>query len=147
MDKTASFVARNGPEFESRIRQNELGNPKFNFLTQGDPYHAYYVHKVKDLREKAGEYLLVILVCVVANEMLPVQYMSYYFTLAQEPTLPPKETKSVSTATQLKQQELLKQVQEAIFVPKDPPEEFEFIADPPSISALDLCVEIFYYIF
>lgn len=57
MDKTASFVARNGPEFESRIRQNELGNPKFNFLTQGDPYHAYYVHKVKDLREKAGECL------------------------------------------------------------------------------------------
>lgn len=110
VDKTASFVARNGPEFESRIRQNELGNPKFNFLTQGDPYHAYYVHKVKDLREKA----------------------------AQEPTLPPKETKSVSTATQLKQQELLKQVQEAIFVPKDPPEEFEFIADPPSISALEL---------
>lgn len=110
VDKTASFVARNGPEFESRIRQNELGNPKFNFLTQGDPYHAYYVHKVKDLREKA----------------------------AQEPTLPPKETKSMSTATQLKQQELLKQVQESIFVPKDPPKEFEFIADPPSISALDL---------
>ncbi|XP_008183568.1 splicing factor 3A subunit 1 [Acyrthosiphon pisum] len=111
VDKTASFVARNGPEFESRIRQNELGNPKFNFLTQGDPYHAYYVHKVKDLREKA----------------------------AQEPTLPPKETKSIlSTATQLKQQELLKQAQEAIFVPKDPPKEFEFIADPPSISALDL---------
>lgn len=62
----------------------------------------------------------------------------YCFALAQEPTLAPKETKSVSTATQLKQQELLKQVQEAIFVPKDPPEEFEFIADPPSISALDL---------
>jgi splicing factor 3A subunit 1 len=62
------------------------------------------------------------------------------FYLAQEPALPPKETKSVSTATQLKQQELLKQVQEAIFVPKEPPEEFEFIADPPSISALDLYV-------
>jgi hypothetical protein len=44
----------------------------------------------------------------------------------------------MSTATQLKQQELLKQVQESIFVPKDPPKEFEFIADPPSISALDL---------
>eukprot|EP00058_Branchiostoma_floridae_P000061 XP_002585549.1 hypothetical protein BRAFLDRAFT_90869 [Branchiostoma floridae] len=32
VDKTASFVARNGPEFESRIRQNEINNPKFNFL-------------------------------------------------------------------------------------------------------------------
>ncbi|XP_015364647.1 PREDICTED: splicing factor 3A subunit 1-like isoform X1 [Diuraphis noxia] len=110
IDKTASFVARNGPEFESRIRQNELGNPKFNFLIQSDPYHAYYVHKVKDLKEKS----------------------------TQEPTLPLKETKSMSTATQLKQQELLKQVQEEIFVPKNPPKEFKFIANPPSISALDL---------
>lgn len=62
VDKTASFVARNGPEFESRIRQNELGNPKFNFLTQGDPYHKYYLLKVKDLREKAGKCLIQIVV-------------------------------------------------------------------------------------
>lgn len=54
MDKTASFVARNGPEFEARIRQNELGNPKFNFLNSGDPYHAYYQHKVKEIREGKG---------------------------------------------------------------------------------------------
>ena len=46
VDKTASFVARNGPEFETRIRQNEINNPKFNFLTLNDPYHAYYRHKV-----------------------------------------------------------------------------------------------------
>jgi len=52
----------------------------------------------------------------------------------------------MSTATQLKQQELLKQVQEAIFVPKDPPKEFEFIADPPSISALDLYVLIMNFV-
>jgi splicing factor 3A subunit 1 len=43
VDKTASFVARNGPEFETRIRQNEIGNPKFNFLNFGDPQY-----KVKD---------------------------------------------------------------------------------------------------
>jgi len=55
VDKTASFVARNGPEFEARIRQNELGNPKFNFLNSGDPYHAYYQHKVKDFHEGKGE--------------------------------------------------------------------------------------------
>lgn len=111
VDKTASFVARNGPEFESRIRQNELGNPKFNFLSFGDPYHAYYQHKVKEFREGRG----------------------------QEPTAaPPGQQKTVTSATQLKQQELLKQVSEQPFVPKDPPAEFEFIADPPSISALDL---------
>lgn len=48
--------------------------------------------------------------------------------------------KSIPIATQLKQQEFLKQAQvlEQPFVPKDPPAEFEFVADPPSISALDL---------
>ena len=49
-------MARNGPEFESRIRQNELNNPKFNFLNGGDPYHAYYQHRVEEIREgKAGQ--------------------------------------------------------------------------------------------
>lgn len=46
----------------------------------------------------------------------------------------------VASSAQQKQQELLKQVVEQQFVPKDPPAEFEFIADPPSISALDLYV-------
>nr|XP_023020595.1 splicing factor 3A subunit 1 isoform X2 [Leptinotarsa decemlineata] len=112
VDKTASFVARNGPEFEARIRQNELGNPKFNFLNTGDPYHAYYQHKVKDFREGKG----------------------------QEPAAGLNQAilkLSVTSAAQQKQQEILKQVEQP-FVPKDPPPEFEFIADPPSISALDL---------
>ncbi|GLV44318.1 Splicing factor 3a subunit 1 [Carabus blaptoides fortunei] len=112
VDKTASFVARNGPEFEARIRQNELGNPKFNFLNTGDPYHAYYRHKVNEFKEGRG----------------------------QEPAagLPAAISKlSVTAAAQQKQQEILKQVEQP-FVPKDPPTDFEFIADPPSISALDL---------
>lgn len=108
VDKTASFVARNGPEFEARIRQNELGNPKFNFLNSGDPYHAYYQHKVKDFREGKGA------------DALPIV------------------PKGQSSSVQQKQQEILKQVTEQPFVPKDPPPEFEFISDPPSISALDL---------
>lgn len=110
VDKTASFVARNGPEFEARIRQNELGNPKFNFLISGDPYHAYYQHKVNEFKE--GK--------------------------AQEPTLTQGISKlSVSASAQQKQHEILKQVEQP-FVPKDPPSDFEFVADPPSISALDL---------
>ena len=51
VDKTASFVARNGPEFEQRIKQNEINNPKFTFLNSGDPYHAYYQHRVIEIRE------------------------------------------------------------------------------------------------
>lgn len=114
VDKTASFVARNGPEFESRIRQNELGNPKFNFLNFGDPYHAYYQHKVKEFKEGKG----------------------------QEPTIGSAPGKTVNLTAHQKQQEILKQVEQP-FVPKDPPTEFEFIADPPSISALDLYVVFF----
>lgn len=54
-------------------------------------------------------------------------------------TLPASVQKlQVSSAAHQKQQELLKQVAEQQFVPKEPPPEFEFIADPPSISALDL---------
>ena len=56
VDKTASFVARNGPEFESRIRKNELNNAKFNFLNPSDPYHAYYQHKVREFKEGRGGY-------------------------------------------------------------------------------------------
>ncbi|KAK5650904.1 hypothetical protein RI129_001933 [Pyrocoelia pectoralis] len=112
VDKTASFVARNGPEFEARIRQNELGNPKFNFLNTGDPYHAYYQHKVNDFRE--GK-----------NQDTPS-------------TLPGAISKlTVSASAQQKQQEILKAVEQP-FIPKEPPTDFEFIADPPSISALDL---------
>lgn len=111
VDKTASFVARNGPEFESRIRQNELGNPKFNFLNFGDPYHAYYEHKVKESKEGKG----------------------------QEVTTGSGPGKTVNLTAHQKQQEILKQVEQP-FIPKDPPVEFEFIADPPSISALDLYV-------
>ncbi|XP_017470351.1 PREDICTED: splicing factor 3A subunit 1 isoform X2 [Rhagoletis zephyria] len=113
VDKTASFVARNGPEFEARIRQNELGNAKFNFLSAGDPYHAYYRHKVNEFRE--GKDATGGPSVVTGIKQL-----------------------SVTSAAQQKQQELLKQVSEQQFVPRDPPTDFEFIADPPSISALDL---------
>lgn len=51
-----SPFSRNGPEFEARIRQNEINNPKFNFLNPNDPYHAYYRHKVNEFKEgKAQE--------------------------------------------------------------------------------------------
>lgn len=55
VDKTAAFVARNGLEFEQRIKQNEVNNPKFNFLSPGDPYHAYYQHRVTEIREGKDE--------------------------------------------------------------------------------------------
>ncbi|XP_018411015.1 PREDICTED: splicing factor 3A subunit 1 isoform X2 [Nanorana parkeri] len=112
VDKTASFVARNGPEFEARIRQNEINNPKFNFLNPNDPYHAYYRHKVNEFKE--GK--------------------------AQEPSAAiPKVMQQQQSVQQLPQKVQAQVVQESI-VPKEPPPEFEFVADPPSISAFDLDV-------
>ncbi len=57
-----------GPEFESRIRQNEINNPKFNFLNPGDPYHAYFQQKVLDIKEQDGRgELAVIYLCAYIN--------------------------------------------------------------------------------
>lgn len=110
-------MARNGPEFETRIKQNEQNNPKFNFLSSGDPYHAYYQHKVKDFREGG-----------ISTSLPASAGIESTVKLA---------ALQIDEAKKKKQSELLKQV-ELPFVPKDPPAEFEFIADPPSISAVDL---------
>lgn len=53
IEKTASFVAKNGPDFERRILANNAGNVKFNFLIQSDPFHAYYQHRVSEHRIQA----------------------------------------------------------------------------------------------
>ncbi|KAK7135505.1 hypothetical protein R3I94_014239 [Phoxinus phoxinus] len=111
VDKTASFVARNGPEFEARIRQNEINNPKFNFLNPNDPYHAYYRHKVNEFKE--GK--------------------------AQEPSAAVPKVMQQQASQQLPQKVQAQVIHETV-VPKEPPPEFEFIADPPSISAFDLDV-------
>ncbi|CAG2064894.1 unnamed protein product [Timema podura] len=74
---------------------------------------------------------------VVSHEMLLI--MCCQNNRSQEPTIGggPAPSKALLSATQQKQQDILKQVEQP-FIPKDPPAEFEFIADPPSISALDL---------
>ena len=121
VDKTASFVARNGPEFEQRIKQNELNNPKFTFLNQGDPYHAYYQHRVEEIRD--GK-----------EPSAPIP---------EVPISEPKILKSQETSVKQRiQSDLLKQVQKEQEPPppKEAPPDFEFIADPPSISAFDLDV-------
>ncbi|XP_015795989.1 splicing factor 3A subunit 1 [Tetranychus urticae] len=119
VDKTASFVARNGPEFETRIQQNEQNNPKFNFLKAGDPYHAYYQYKVKEFKEGSKG----------SEISAPPSTVSNSFQPAQNRSIQPQQNRIN------KQLELFA---ETAFVPKDPPPDFEFSAEPPSISALDL---------
>lgn len=46
-DKTALFVAKNGRAFETRILNSEKGKtPKFNFLHESSPFHAYYEDRI-----------------------------------------------------------------------------------------------------
>ena len=121
VDKTASFVARNGPEFEQRIKQNEINNPKFNFLNPGDPYHAYYQHKVNELRDGKED---------KGKEEKEIKEK----TIVSTPT-------GTSDIVKQRQTDILKSAlkePKEPLVPKDPPAEFEFVADPPSISAFDL---------
>ncbi|CAM0135608.1 SF3a splicing factor complex subunit [Umbelopsis sp. WA50703] len=51
VDKTADFVARKGQILEERIRENERHNPRFSFLNQKDPYHAYYQLRITQTKE------------------------------------------------------------------------------------------------
>ncbi|CAL9010387.1 unnamed protein product [Prunus brigantina] len=50
VDKTAEFVAKNGPEFEQRVLAKNTGNAKFNFLISSSPFHAYYQHRLSEFR-------------------------------------------------------------------------------------------------
>lgn len=45
VDKMASYVARNGADFESIVRSK--GDPRFSFLNDTHIYNAYYKHKLK----------------------------------------------------------------------------------------------------
>lgn len=98
-------MARNGPEFEGRIKQNEQNNSKFNFLSNGDPYHAYYVFKVKEFQEGKGA------PSSGPGSGGPVDVTS--LTTKTAAVL-------IDEAKKKKQSELLKQV-ELPFIPKDPP--------------------------
>lgn len=52
VDKTAHFVAKNGPEFVKRIVAENSGNSKFDFLSSLSPYHAYYQHRLSEFRDR-----------------------------------------------------------------------------------------------
>merc|ERR1712194_102327 len=51
-DRTAKFVAKNGRAFEQRILSSEKGKtPKFAFLTEISPFHAYYEDRIRFYEE------------------------------------------------------------------------------------------------
>ncbi|KAI0990357.1 hypothetical protein GJ496_000106 [Pomphorhynchus laevis] len=107
VDKTASFVAKNGAEFEARVRANEVGNPKFMFLNPTDPYNGYYQHKLKEFSENK------------TAEPSPIP------SVVQKQVIPQKVQEQVLKA-------------QAPVIPTEPPKDYEFLIDPPSISQFDL---------
>lgn len=54
IEKTAGYVARNGPVFEDRIRDKEQGNSRFSFLTPSDAYAAFYQWRLNEVRSGRG---------------------------------------------------------------------------------------------
>lgn len=54
VEKTAGYVARNGPAFEDRIREKERHNPKFSFLSANDAYFPFYAWRLEEVREGRG---------------------------------------------------------------------------------------------
>ena len=116
-----------GPEFEERIRLNEAGNPKFNFLALHDPYHAYYEHKIKEIREGVAQEAaaapppLMQQVCeiIITKDCFFKKKFLIMFHFLQTPA------KALGMIAELE-------------APSVPPPEWLFSAEPPSISALEL---------
>ncbi|OJD28580.1 hypothetical protein ACJ73_00021 [Blastomyces percursus] len=54
IEKTAGFVARNGPVFEDRVREKERSNPKFSFLNLNDAYAAFYSWRLSEIKAGRG---------------------------------------------------------------------------------------------
>ena len=54
IEKTAGYVARNGPTFEDRIRDKEKYNPKFSFLSRNDAYQPFYAWRLNEVRGGRG---------------------------------------------------------------------------------------------
>ncbi|KAL1995508.1 hypothetical protein VTN49DRAFT_1695 [Thermomyces lanuginosus] len=54
VEKTAGYVARNGPVFEERVRAKENTNPKFSFLDPKDPYAPFYRWRLQEIKEGRG---------------------------------------------------------------------------------------------
>lgn len=54
IDRTASFVAKIGIEFEKRILEKEANNAKFSFLSPSDPLYSYYQQKIRDFKAAQG---------------------------------------------------------------------------------------------
>lgn len=111
IDKAAELIAKKDPSFEANIKTAEQNNPKFAFLKEEDAYHAYYASRRDAVRR--GETLT-----PVVNDQ---QNTSGAVNQSGTPTGDGSDT-AAGPSTQ---------------APPEP-EPFEFSADLPNITAVDL---------
>jgi splicing factor 3A subunit 1 len=57
IDKTSNHVSKSPSPalLESKIKEQLKTDPKFAFLNEEDPYHAYYKYMVEKIREDAED--------------------------------------------------------------------------------------------
>lgn len=54
LEKTASFVARRGDDFEDRILDQAQNNPKLQFALKDNPYRPYYDWRISEIKQGRG---------------------------------------------------------------------------------------------
>ncbi|KYQ92784.1 ubiquitin domain-containing protein [Tieghemostelium lacteum] len=83
IEKTATFAAKYGADFEKKVLSNEGKNPQFSFMLEGDPLHQYYLNLVAEYKEALPK---------------PAQPQPQEQAQAQ-PTVPHTETNGTSAVT------------------------------------------------
>ncbi|KAJ1030360.1 hypothetical protein NDA16_001269 [Ustilago loliicola] len=111
IDKAAELIAKKDPSFEANIKTAEQSNPKFAFLKEDDAYHAYYASRRDAVRR--GETLQP----VATDQQNPAGAANQSGTPAGD-----GGEAAAGPSTQ---------------APPEP-EPFEFSADLPNITAVDL---------
>ena len=125
IEKTASFVARVGENFEKKVAEREKDNPKFAFLKPTDAYHMYYRARVGFFKHNAAT------PSASSNTTAP----------ASSPATPALATKP-KTESQTK---VVSKAAETISAPPavrmlQPPPKDRFSFNPPHIPLQDLFV-------
>ena len=117
VDKTATFVARNGSQFESKIKEDGMGRNKLSFLNENDPYHAYYRAKIDAVTSGQG-----------ALATPDAGSRGSPFGTAGDAL--GEDDQARAGPSSLKKKEEAKE--------PDEPEPYQFLADLPNITAIDL---------
>jgi splicing factor 3A subunit 1 len=54
IERTAGYVNRNGPAFETRIRDSAATNPRFSFILPNDPYNPFFQWRLSEIKQGRG---------------------------------------------------------------------------------------------